>query len=81
MVLSLLLVIFMSEQQIKEDCYFYTDQNLDISEQIIKVMCVDCYKKTIINGWFWEGSRLGYGNFDFFCGTCGHTIHKKKDDK
>jgi hypothetical protein len=71
----------MSEEQIKQDCYFYTDQNLDVSEQTIKTMCVECYKNSDVACWFWEGSRLGYGPFNFICDTCGHTIHKKKDDK
>lgn len=71
----------MSEVPRKEDCYFYTDSKLPVSEQDIRVMCVECHKKNLTIGWFWEGSRLGYGPFDFICHDCGHVIHSKKDNK
>ena len=74
---SLLPEIFMNEHQQKEDCYFYTDISLPQNEQEINVLCVNCYKNGGINGWLWEGSRLGYGPFDFTCKKCGHEIHKK----
>ena len=61
----------------KEDCYFYTDASLPESEQVIQVMCVGCVRERQLDGWFWEGSRLGYGPFDFICNLCGHVIHGK----
>jgi hypothetical protein len=77
-IFSLLPKVFMSSDQQKEDCYFYTDISLLKDEQEISALCMECYKKHQINGWFWEGSRLGYGPYDFICSKCGHEIHKMR---
>lgn len=55
------------------DCYFWVN---DGEEQKVNALCVDCHdKKHPKLGWFWEGSRLGYGPFDFVCGECGAIIY------
>jgi hypothetical protein len=74
--ISIRLGLFMSA---KQDCYFHTDKLLPIEEQLIKTMCVNCFKSNPDNAaWFWEGSKAGYGPFDFICSICGHVIHKGK---
>jgi len=66
----------MEEQ--KPDCFFYTEESLPLEQQKIKVMCVECKKKNPDLGWFWEGSRLGYGPFVFVCSKCGTIISEPK---
>lgn len=66
----------MTQQQQKQDCYFYVDSSLPENQREINVLCVECYKKNSINAWLWEGSRMGYGPYDFICKNCGHEIHK-----
>lgn len=68
----------MEKTQQKENCYFYTDCTLPVSEQTIQVMCVNCHVKNPDLGWFWEGSKMGYGPFDFICNVCGYVIHKER---
>lgn len=68
----------MEEQ--KPDCFFYTDEELPLEEQKIRAMCVDCHLKYPKIGWFWEGSRLGYGPFVFACKKCGCIIYEPKVD-
>jgi hypothetical protein len=77
-VFSLLPKVFMSNDQQKEDCYFYTDSSLPKNEQEINIMCMNCHRKNQTIGWFWEGSKLGYGPYDFICKKCGHEVHKKR---
>ena len=60
--------------QQKEDCFFYTDESLVPEKRKICTMCVRCREQHPELGWFWEGSKLGYGPFDFICKKCGHII-------
>lgn len=61
----------------KENCWFWLDKNLPESEQKINVLCQKCHDTNFPNlGWFWEGSRFGYGPFNFICGKCGHVIYQ-----
>ena len=56
-----------------EDCYFWTDEKLPEENRVVNVMCKDCHQKTP-KGWFWEGSKHGYGPYDFICSECGCVI-------
>ncbi len=60
----------------KQDCYFYIDETLSESERKVCTLCMECSKKFPGLGWFWEGSRLGYGPFDFLCEKCGNYVHQ-----
>lgn len=60
-----------------ENCYFWTDETIPEDKRTINVLCMECHEKNPELGWFWEGSRLGYGPFEFVCNTCGHVVHNK----
>jgi len=61
----------------KENCWFWIDKDLPEDQQKINVLCQTCHETKFQDlGWFWEGSRLGYGPFDFICEKCGHIISK-----
>lgn len=59
----------------KEDCYLYMDETIPEEERTMNVLCEKCHLKFPGLGWFWEGSKLGYGPFDFTCNKCGHLVH------
>lgn len=52
----------------KLDCYW------TVEGKIIKAICKECHKK---EGWFWEGSKLGYGDYDLKCSSCNKIINEK----
>lgn len=59
-----------------ENCYFWTDDSIPTEERKVSVLCEQCHlRHPEIKGWFWEGSRLGYGPFDFICNSCGFVVH------
>ena len=57
-----------------EDCYFYIDGSVPEEEQVISCRCVECEKKNQSSGWFWQGSKTGYGKNNVTCKMCGHQI-------
>ena len=57
-----------------EDCYLWMDEKVPEDQRTMNVLCLKCHKENPI-GWLWEGSRLGYGPFDFVCNQCGHVVH------
>lgn len=67
-----------------EDCYFFLDESVPEDERKMKVLCVTCQKEKMPDtGWFWKGSSLGYGPFNFICSLCGHIIYSpnKNEEK
>lgn len=58
-----------------QDCYLWIDESVPEDERTMNVLCMECSKKFPGLGWFWEGSRLGYGPFEFTCNKCGHIVH------
>lgn len=58
-----------------EDCYLWIDENIPEDEQTMNVLCTKCHEKEPELGWFWEGSKHGYGPFEFICNKCGHIVH------
>jgi hypothetical protein len=67
-----------------EDCYFFIDSSIPYEERKIDVYCIKCKEKKLPdNGWFWEGSKLGYGPFEFKCCCCEHIIYsgEKNENK
>lgn len=56
------------------DCYFYIDADLPEDQQKVNPLCLECHKNYPDLGWFWEGSKMGYGPYDFICSKCGHVI-------
>jgi hypothetical protein len=58
------------------DCYFWIDNQVPEEERIMNVMCVDCHVDSQHDsGWFWEGSKKGYGPYEYKCDKCGKIIH------
>lgn len=67
-----------------EDCYFFIDESMPENERTMKVLCTRCKEEKMPHkGWFWEGSILGYGPFNFVCCLCGHIVHSpaKNEEK
>lgn len=64
------------ESLMRQDSYWYAEGEGD--EAVMVAICTICAKKSK-KGWFWEG-RLGYGDYDLFCGSCGNAIHIRGSD-
>lgn len=62
-----------------EDCYFYIDADLPEDQQKVNPICLKCHENHPDLGWLWEGSKLGYGPYDFICSKCGYVIHSVDD--
>lgn len=58
-----------------EDCYFWINTAVPADERTMAVMCVECHEKNPV-GWFWQGSKRGYGPFEYICELCGKLIYK-----
>lgn len=63
-----------------QDCYFFFDaeKNKDIPEEQhrLSILCVPCrdqYNPGV--GWFWNGSREGYGPWNYICCRCGINVN------
>lgn len=63
------------ESLIKQDSYWYVEG--DGKKAAMVARCPMCAKKSG-GGWYWEGTSLGYGNYDLFCKSCGNAIHLRK---
>lgn len=63
---------------IKQDSYWQLEGEGEKAE--IKAICVICFKKSNLGGWFW-GGRLGYGNYDLFCSSCGNAIYIRGENE
>lgn len=62
------------------DCFFILDMNVPDENRKIETFCVPCYLETgRDDGWFWEGSKRGYGPFMFKCDICETIIHKPEE--
>lgn len=62
----------------KENCYIWVDSEVPEDDRRMNFLCENCHIKEPDLGWFWEGSRLGYGPYDFICDKCGHVINEAK---
>jgi len=70
----------------REDSYWYVDRTLPEAEQKMQAMCVGCFDSgsfeeysTHERPWHWNGSKLGYGNYDLKCSLCGHVIYLREE--
>lgn len=59
-----------------KDCYFSVRDDAEPGRQTIQATCVDCARKLGTPGWFWQGTVLGYGPWEFTCNRCGVVIHE-----
>jgi hypothetical protein len=63
------------------DCYFFIDANVPEEERKILCLHVKCRDENCPDmGWFYEGSKEGYGPWDFICHFCGGFIHKAESN-
>lgn len=63
------------------DCYFWIDYQIPEEDRCMSVMCVKCHQEKMPDaGWFYPGSKEGYGPFDYICQLCGTIIHKAEDE-
>lgn len=62
---------------IQQDSYWFIEGESESAK--MNAICVICAKKQN-KGWFWEGSRLGYGDYDLFCSSCNNVIYMRNKD-
>jgi hypothetical protein len=62
-----------------EDCYIWIDETIPEDDRTMNICCEQCHLKYPGLGWFWEGSKLGYGPFEFICNKCGRTVYDPKN--
>jgi hypothetical protein len=62
-----------------EDCVWYADEG----GQKMKALCLECHGREFSKdfGWFWEGSRRGYGAYDLDCSLCGRPLNRKEENE
>jgi len=62
----------------KKDCFFFIDgESVPEEERRMRCVCAKCVMdKKIDGGWFWEGSKRGYGKYVYKCESCGEIIYK-----
>lgn len=66
-----------------EDCYFFieTDPAIPEEERRVRVVCTECHDKHMPDtGWFYPGSKEGYGPFNYLCCKCQKVIHEGEND-
>lgn len=61
-----------------EDCFLF----IDPQSQTIRSLHVTCRNEHYPDtGWFYNGSKEGYGPWDFICSHCGKLIHKAENEE
>lgn len=63
------------------DCYFFIDENVPIEQRKILVLCVECHDSKMPQGMFYQGSKEGYGPFNYKCCQCGKLVHQARDNE
>jgi hypothetical protein len=64
-----------------ENCYFWLDLEVPEAVRTMSIFCIQCHDEKYRNvGWLWEGSKKGYGPFDYKCTICGKMIHKGSNE-
>lgn len=58
--------------------WFVNDKDKD--NPIMDSLCKICHLKEK-KGWFWEGKKLGYGDYDLYCSSCGKTIYLREKNE
>lgn len=59
------------------DCFIFIDTSVPEQERTVEVLCVECHKEKMPNsGFFYEGSKEGYSNYDWQCVMCKKYVHK-----
>jgi hypothetical protein len=59
------------------DCYIFIDPSVSEEKRTIEALCVECRnQKMPDSGFFYEGSKEGYSDYDWQCSICKKYIHK-----
>jgi hypothetical protein len=62
----------------RENCYWYvTKKN---NEEVVSALCQECGEKHKV-GRFWNGSVLGYGDYDLNCDMCKKQIYLRNKNE
>jgi hypothetical protein len=67
-----------------KDCYFFIECEPGIPEEErrVRVLCEDCHEKHMPDaGWFYPGSKEGYGPYTYQCHMCKTIIYKGDNDE
>lgn len=73
-----------SNEEIKNlNCYMQPDPNPVVKEEerTMVFYCEECRNAKHPGAWFYEGSRYGYGPFDFMCEECGKVLHQHVEEE
>lgn len=67
-----------------QDCYFIIDPRPEVSDEdrTMLAVCIKHHNELYPDsGWFWEGSKMGYGPWEFRCFVCNELLHDPSDDE
>ena len=65
-----------------EDCYFFVDPDPNIKEEdrTMNILCIECHDKHMPDtGWFYEGTKNGYGPYEYRCCRCDKQVNDKEE--
>ncbi len=70
--------------KLQANSYWYKEKD-ERGEEILRVMCVGCFnehvydkdKVEIIS--FWNGAKMGYGDYDCWCSICDNAINIREE--
>lgn len=64
------------------DCFIFFDPSVPERDRTIEVLCIECHKEKMPEcGFFYEGSKEGYSNYDWQCSLCKKFIHKAEEEE
>ena len=58
----------------QNDCFYYLEESTDR----IRAACLKCGQRFGYE-WYWNGSKIGYGNNDVNCSICGEAIYRQEE--
>lgn len=64
------------------DCYIFINPSVPEEQRVVEALCVECRNEKLPDsGFFYEGSKEGYSDFDWQCSICKKYIHKIEDEE
>lgn len=64
-----------------EDCFFFIDLAQPEETRCMSILCVECRSKHMpTTGWFYQGTKDGYGDYDYQCCICQKYVHKHTEE-
>jgi hypothetical protein len=74
----------LSTDTMPKDCYFFVDPDPKVpeKEKTMTLLCVPCRDKHMPDsGWFYPGSKEGFGPYDYQCRECGEFVYKADEEE